>query len=164
LDSFRRGWEEFHQTFARVEEAIAAAPVPGEAPVDLQALVAGAEAKFREAMDDDFNTPKALGVLFELARECRKVVSAGSVSDGTKMVLKAAVERLKRLGGLLGVVMGGTEAAAIPAEMEALAKARLEAKAAKNWAEADRLRNAITAKGYILEDVNGGGYRILPKR
>jgi cysteinyl-tRNA synthetase len=60
--------------------------------------------------------------------------------------------------------MGGTEAAAIPAEMEVLAKARVEAKAAKNWAEADRLRNEITAKGYILEDVKGGGYRILPKQ
>jgi cysteinyl-tRNA synthetase len=66
----------------------------------LEDLVKDVEAKFREAMDDDFNTPKALGVLFELARECRKVVSAGSVSEGTKPVLKAAVERLKRLGGL----------------------------------------------------------------
>jgi len=188
LDSFRRGWEEFHQTFARVEEALSArgpsmaalgmsacaasmsAPgVPASAASTiyistLEDLVKDVEAKFREAMDDDFNTPKALGVLFELARECRKVVSAGSVSEGTKPVLKAAVERLKRLGGLLGVVMGGTEAAAIPAEMEVLAKARVEAKAAKNWAEADRLRNEITAKGYILEDVKGGGYRILPKQ
>lgn len=164
LDAAKRGWDEFHQTFARVEEATASASVAGEVPTDLKTLVDGAEAKFREAMDDDFNTPKALGVLFELSRECRKVVSLGSVSEAAKPTLKAAVEQLKRLGGLLGVVMGDVETAAIPPEIDALAKARVEAKAAKNWTEADRLRGEITTKGYLLEDVKGGGYRLLPKQ
>jgi cysteinyl-tRNA synthetase len=123
----------------------------------------GAEGKFREAMDDDFNTPKALGVLFELSRECRRVVSQGAVSEKAKPVLKSALDQLTRLGGLLGVVMA-EEKATIPPEIEDLARKRVEAKTAKNWAEADRLRGEITAKGYILEDVKGGGFRLLPKQ
>ena len=48
----------------------------------------------------------------------------------------------------------------VPAEIEALAQARLEARKNKNWAESDRLRDEIKNKGYALEDVPGGGYRL----
>ena len=48
----------------------------------------------------------------------------------------------------------------IPAEIEALAVARVEARKAKNWAESDRLRDEIKNKGYVVEDVPGGGYRL----
>jgi len=163
LDASRRGWEEFHQTFARVAESLAVPSTGSDEPTELKALLEGAEGKFREAMDDDFNTPKALGVLFELSRECRRVVSQGAVAESAKPVLKSALDQLTRLGGLLGVVMV-EEKTAIPAEIEDLARKRVEAKAAKNWAEADRLRGEITAKGYILEDVKGGGFRLLPKQ
>jgi cysteinyl-tRNA synthetase len=163
LDASRRGWDEFHQTFARVEESLALGSAGNVEPSTLQNLVESAEAKFREAMDDDFNTPKALGVLFELSRECRHVVSQGAVSESAMIILKNAIQTLKKLGGLLGVV-AVDEKVAVPAEVEALARKRVEAKNAKNWAEADRLRAEITIKGYILEDVKGGGFRLLPKQ
>jgi cysteinyl-tRNA synthetase len=162
LEASRKGWEEFHQTFARVEEALAAPSAGTEEPKELRALVETVESKFREAMDDDFNTPKALGVLFELSRECRRTASAGAVSEPAKPLLTAAAGYLKKLGGLLGVVREEAKTA-VPSEVEDLARKRVEAKATKNWAEADRLRGEITARGYILEDLKTGGFRLFPK-
>jgi cysteinyl-tRNA synthetase len=110
-------------------------------------------------MDDDFNTPMALSVLFDLAAEVNRSGSA-----------QALVE-LRRLAALLGLLgrdpaearrtgLHGTDAAAAgapdDAAIEALIAARAEAKKAKNWAEADRLRDALVAEGIVLEDGPSG--------
>ncbi len=76
LEAAARGWEEFNQTFQRIEDALFGPD--GIDPMDLLELRLGideVENKFKEAMDDDFNTPRALAVLFDLARETRRVLS-----------------------------------------------------------------------------------------
>jgi cysteinyl-tRNA synthetase len=135
------------------------------------AQAAGGEAfaaRFREAMDDDFNTPEALAVLFELAREINKLKE----TDAEAAAALAAV--LRELGGMLGILqedpeaffksavvhLVGVEATAqvgqlgviTDADIDAMIKDRLEAKKAKNWAEADRIRDELQAAGIILED------------
>ncbi|MDG6241174.1 cysteine--tRNA ligase [Glaesserella parasuis] len=116
---------------------------------------------FKESMDDDFNTPGALAVLFELAREINKLKAENQVEAN-----KVAA-RLKQLAGVLGLLeqdpeifLQGDANNDEVAEIEALIKQRNEARASKNWAVADEARNKLTAMGIVLEDgANGTTWR-----
>jgi len=112
------------------------------------------EAKFIAAMDDDFNTPDAIAVLFDLARAVNK---AENSSEAASLVVL-----LKHLGGLLGLVQRDPkEALGIISEncdqqVQALIAARDQARKDKNWAEADRIRAELTSLGVSLEDTAKG--------
>lgn len=125
-----------------------AAPAGGEAFVE----------RFGAAMDDDFNSPEACAVLFEMVREVNRL------RDTDLQAAAALAARLKELAGLLGVLQlepdaflrAGAEGKVDAAEVEALIQARLQARAEKNWAESDRIRDQLTAMGVVLEDSKGG--------
>lgn len=108
-------------------------------------------AKFKAAMDDDFNTPEALSVLFELAKELNKQ------EDQTKAADIAGV--LVKLGEVLGILqtnpeqfLKGDQADDEVAQIEALIAKRNQARADKDWGAADEARDALTAMGIVLED------------
>ena len=111
--------------------------------------------RFTDAMDDDFNTPVALAVLFDLAREVNKA--------DDKAVLAAT---LKHLAGILGLLQADPEqflqagikanAGVDEATILELIAQRKAAKANKHWAQADQLRDQLKAMGIALEDVAGG--------
>ena len=106
--------------------------------------------RFRAAMDDDLGTPEAMAVLFDLASEVNRTRSA------------ARSGLLKALGGTLGLLQvdpqaflrtgAGLDEAAIQVHIDA----RAAAKAAKNYAEADRIRQDLVAQGVVLKDGAGG--------
>ncbi|CAM5222420.1 cysteine--tRNA ligase [Alishewanella longhuensis] len=112
--------------------------------------------RFKAAMDDDFNTPEALPVLFELARE----VNRFKETEPAKAAELAGL--LSLLAGVLGLLQGDAESflqsgASVDdvAEIEALIAKRNAARAAKDWPAADAARAELTAKGIIVEDKNG---------
>ena len=113
------------------------------------------DAAFTKAMDDDFNTPEAIAVLFGVAREINRL------KDKNKKQAELLAGVLKRLGAHLGLLerdpdvfrkgKGGDDD-----EIEALIAKRLEARANKNWAESDRIRDELAEQGVVLEDNAGG--------
>lgn len=119
---------------------------------------------FMEAMRDDFNTALAISFMFELAKEVniyhQHIVSSGEKPDGK------LVENMQKLFaefcGIIGVLENNAQPAA---EQDALLEDKLietvvnlrqEARAAKNYAQADALRNALTELGIVLEDTPQG--------
>ena len=113
--------------------------------------------RFRKAMDDDFNTPEALAVLFDLASHINRVRDA-DLAEATRL---ASI--LKTLGNVLGLLgddpdqylQSGVAEAGDNEQIEALVEQRLQARRDKNWAEADRIRDELQAMGIELEDRGG---------
>lgn len=113
-------------------------------------------AKFRKAMNDDFNSPEALPVVFEVAKELNRVKESDSEKAGHLAFI------LRSLGEILGIAQQAPEAFLQGgqnddevAEIEALIVKRNDARASKNWAAADEARDALNALGVILEDSAG---------
>ena len=113
-------------------------------------------AKFRKAMDDDFNTPEALPVLFELAKELNRVKDSDAEQAGK------LASALPSVAEVLGVAqqdpeafLQGGQADDEVAHIEALIAKRNEARASKDWAAADEARDALNALGVVLEDSAG---------
>ena len=112
---------------------------------------------FRQAMDDDFNTPEALAVLFDLANQVNRLRE----KDEAAALQKAAV--LKKLANVLGLLEAdaeqflqtGAAETENTVDIDALIKARNTARENKDWAEADRIRDMLDAMGIVLEDKDG---------
>lgn len=113
--------------------------------------------KFKQAMDDDFNTPEALAVLFDLANQVNRLRE----KDEGAALQKAAV--LKKLANVLGLLEADAEQflqtgageSENGADIDALIQARNAARENKDWAEADRIRDELDAMGIVLEDKDG---------
>ena len=113
-------------------------------------------AKFRKAMDDDFNTPEALPVLFELAKELNRVKDSNAEQAGKlAYVLRSVAEVLGVAQQDPEAFLQGGQADDEVAHIEALIAKRNEARASKDWAAADEARDALNALGVVLEDSAG---------
>lgn len=109
--------------------------------------------EFVDAMEDDLNTADAIGVLFELIRDLNTNVNDKIVS---KAVAEYAISAFDELTDVLGLVYNRDKKGSLDDEIEALIEQRNAARKAKNWAEADRIRDELKAQGIVLEDTAQG--------
>ncbi|RZU45157.1 cysteinyl-tRNA synthetase [Fluviicoccus keumensis] len=115
--------------------------------------------RFRIAMNDDFNTPEALAVLFDLAREINRSEKAGQ-----PQVAAGLAGRLRELAAVLGLLQddphkflqGKSEHGLLPEDIETLIEDRRIAKKEGNYAEADRIRAYLLEMDIVLEDTRQG--------
>jgi len=116
--------------------------------------------RFEQALDDDFNTANAIAVLFDLAREINRAKAAGEERQHELASL------LRQLGGVLGLLQAnpddflksqaGQGNGLSDTAIEEMIAARLQARSDKDWAQADRIRDELSAAGIVIEDGSDG--------
>jgi len=139
---------------------------PGSEP--LLKAIHGLRASFLEKMDDDFNTGGAVGDLFEIVRELNRHVDTAKleevtdIKDARILTFIKAARVLRELSNILGLFRsmparrGGIGEGALPKLMQLLIDLRAEARARKDFATGDKIRNALMEIGIALEDRKGG--------
>ena len=177
LEEAKSGLSRFYEALHAAEEVIAAHPVgcevscPALTPEerDICDRIETLEERFREAMDDDFNTALAIGHLFDAVRAVNSLAAAPESRLAEcpllAVALRDAAERLRRLGGVLGLLdqdpaawlerqkeRGMGKAGIDPQEIEGLIVERAAARRSKDFARADQIRDELAEKGVILLD------------
>lgn len=105
---------------------------------------------FGAALDDDLNISAALGALFDMVRETNRAMDSGALSPAQARGL------LDYSGRINGVLAFEADAAGIPLDIATLAEQRQAARAAKDWAQSDRLREELLARGWMVKDTKDG--------
>lgn len=174
LAEARQGMNRLYEVRKAIQEALNSRPAPFVTPAAVTGRHAAVLAKldaqresFVEAMDDDFNTARALGCLFETTRVINAYLAEkpSLTSPETIFVLHRAQQYFQEVGGVLGFFQKATDDYFLQdrvrevrkrgldvEEIEGLIAARIAARAAKNWEKADEIRNALAAKHVILRD------------
>jgi len=121
-----------------------------------------AQNEFTAAMDDDFNTPKALSVLFELANEINKFIDTKQHDADYEDVICQAVDLLHGLAKDIFGLFSRAENCGLSDEQEKLLAERKAARERKDFKRSDELREILRAKGVVVEDgKNGQSWRLI---
>ncbi len=144
------GLDAARAALARIDEwALRLADSAGSAAPEPTPLSGFADRFFAD-LDNDLNSSGAMGQLFELVRETNRALDSAMLSAGQAAQLAADWRSINT------VLTLSRDSTAISAEVLALVEQRQQARAAKNWADSDRLRNAIAAAGWNLKDTKDG--------
>ena len=158
--SAAKGLERLEIARSVLQDLTSRSAVAGPAGADvafLREAAADCRRHFKAGMDDDLNTALALAALYDLVREANRVTQGKEFRPmaGNQEILREVLLTLNELGGILGIWFAAEEAGD-EAEIEALVQQRQEARAAKDWAAADRVRDELKARGVVLEDTPQG--------
>ncbi len=170
MKGMKRGWERLNRAF---DELSAFGPPlsiddgrTGGADLKLLEMAIAAEDKFHKAMADDLNTPSAIAALFELIRDFRSVASTAgkSASEAEQVAARVGAGVLARLAGeILGVLREGEEpvdsagdSRLVDALIRLLVEVREEARQARDFQRADKIRDSLKELGVVLEDTAEG--------
>ena len=125
----------------------------GDTAAEVTAFCDKRREQFIAAMDDDMNTADAIAALFELTKDCNLMLANGQPTKGS---VEAALTLFDELANVLGLLYARGTESDDDSEIEAMIEARREARAAKNWAESDRIRDELKAMGIVVEDTPQG--------
>ncbi len=173
LDESRTGLSRFYEALAQLEKKLATR-VDGdteqgqmaEALTEPVEKLVRLDERFRSAMDDDFNTALAIGHMFDAVRAINRILAEENLLHGSlSAILSKAHDDLLRLGDVLGILgsnpatwldhcarEGLADSGLNGAEIEALIAERREARARRDFARADQIRDELAAKGVLLLD------------
>jgi cysteinyl-tRNA synthetase len=118
----------------------------------LSAALDEARSALEAALDDDLNVSAALGALFDLVRELNRRIDARALSTADA---ERAIALIRDLDRVLAIAPDD-EVEALEPDLQAMLEARARARAARNWAESDRLRDELLARGVLVEDTRDG--------
>jgi len=161
LEAARETLNRFGAFFAR----LAGIGAPGE-PGEAAAAATAARERFGAALAEDLNVPGALAALYDLMKNANRLADRGELTAAGAGAVLAAYRDFDRVLGCLDVdeaKAAQKEEEKFPAEVIALAEERAAARKAKDFAAGDRLRDAIAAAGYLIEDAPGGLWRLKRK-
>lgn len=153
-------------TLERLQNALSAMEDKGKAPGPMrEATVGEIIPRFEQAMDDDFNTAKALGDISEIFKLVNEILDKPGDADTDARTLRAAEKGLASIAECLGIfaenpraVLGRIEQrkqgekGVDAAEIQALIDERLEARKSKNWKRADEIRDELARRGIAIKD------------
>ena len=157
LEEAEKGMDRIYDTVHRLNQLTSS---NGERTVEKKGILG----EFCKEMDDDFNTPRALAVLFEEIRSLNRLLDKG---ENTGLTIRR--DSLKKMGEVLGLIQESPETfwdgkkgrwlhrhEVTAQEIEEKIRLRILARNEKRWDEADRIRNELNEKGIALEDTQGG--------
>jgi cysteinyl-tRNA synthetase len=125
----------------------------GEAHPEILRAVTTARAAFDEALSDDLNTAAGLACMFDLVRTINTAIDQKQIGEADVALVRKAFDHFDDVLGVLSLRRGEDREAPLPeAEIQAAIEARHAARRARNFAEADRIRDDMAAKGVIFED------------
>ncbi len=122
----------------------------GNTHKEVVGFIEEAEKKFEKSMDDDFETPEALAAIFEFVKELNVFAKENRLTVGDKKVI---LDFLKKIDFVFGILLPKKQE--LPKDLMKLIKEREEARASKDWAKSDEIRDMLKEKGVILEDSPG---------
>jgi cysteinyl-tRNA synthetase len=129
----------------------------GDARAETLAQLNEVSAAFTEHVRSDLNVAAGLGAMFELVRALNSKIDAHELRAGDGEAIRAAFERFDRVLGILSLRRAEDQRPPVPVEeIEQLIEARRAARAARNFAEADKIRKALDERGIVLEDTPAG--------
>lgn len=155
--------DRFYSTTMRIEDLKISQKSLSGFSEDLKSMLDTLKSKFEEAMDDDFNTAKAIGIVFEFIKELNRFMDKKPSSEEEIVLLRKSEETLREIGGVLNLfqrkaidwyrdLLKVKKIDITEDEIEKLIIERSQARKDKNWQRADEIRNKLFEKGIILED------------
>ncbi|TLZ77865.1 MAG: cysteine--tRNA ligase [Methanobacteriota archaeon] len=153
LDEAKRSYERLRETVRSVDAERRRAPESGKGDRTLKAATTKALDDFDVAMSDDFNTREAVAVLFDYSRAVNKAIDSGAG--------RTALDEAMRAFGTFGEILGILAPPAVGADtidrlLDLIVALREDARKRKDFAAADRIRDALGAVGVVLEDTRDG--------
>jgi cysteinyl-tRNA synthetase len=169
VQDFQSGLIKIYRTLQRLEEIIGSEVSSSD---NIQGLIEGDQEdeflqRFVNLMDDDLNTAGSIGIIFDKIKELNRIMdeAGDNPSDSVKDLLKAERKSLFKASSVLGI-MGSDPSVFISqmekpsyideSEVEDLIKQRADARAQKEWAKADAIRDKLKVMGIVIEDAAGG--------
>jgi len=154
MEQAKRALEALYRTIDNIRRATKRIDDLTEDEKALERIIEESRRRFREAMDDDFNTPLALACLFNLAKDVNKLFD--KQENINKRLAEDLIATFRELGGIFGLLQKEEVKEELPDELRLLIEERERARKRKDWKVADEIRKRLEGLGIILEDTPEG--------